>query len=789
MYESESFIELLTGDPSTPVHWQIYHDSDKSKNETLARSFHCDYHNAAPYLHQAQQDGCGVYITVNQTDGARRKIENVTLARALFIDGDDIPLPDQNGWGCYPHIVVARNPRQWHAYWLIDPSTDFEEWQKLQYSLSLYYGVKDRLADLPRVMRAPGFWWLKDPAKPEEYKITYKNTNPRYSMKEVGQWHLLNPQKKQELDSWLTRPKLNKSGDDVISDTQVSIERFQIRMSGTTPETGDYNNTLFRVAGVGKDLGLSPEICKEQIGLWWASSWEITVEHDAISQVVDNAYKYGSNSIGNETSAAKFKNAPPLPQQVGSEEDLRVVVDGVAMSDVKYGKNHTVNAKVFISSHQAENIHYITIAQESYVYVGTHWRKLEPKELEQHVLLAMVDSRPNNDTVNCTAKLIQLLTADNTVKKTPSWISGVGRNPKNFIAFKNGILDVTDDMWIEHSHDLFYTHCLDYNYDPRATSHGWEAYLRNEVFNGDMEVISVLQEWMGYMLVNSYDYHKIALLIGAPSAGKGTVAGMMRRIIGSENVAAPTLSGLAKDSILNLISKKSVAIIGDAHKVSINLREIVLENLKMISGGDPITYDRKHIAGNTTKFPTRFTILCNEMPEFIDASGALAGRLIPIVFRNSYLGREDPKRLEKLLSEAPGVLNWSLAGLRRLQAQGKFTESKDGVEMLATLRDDLNPVASFISDCVEITCKEVDFVRVTDVYNVYKRWCKINERRHMPSPKFKKTLLSTNYQIHHRRRKIGNQTPHAFIGMVITNQLDNVVPGVFPPLPAGVKQI
>jgi len=783
MSEILDFIEALTGDPNSPVQWQVYHDSDKSDTgKILAKTWYANYHDSAEFLNQRQLQGCGVYVTVNQTDGTDRRVSNITGVRACFIDGDNQSLPSR--WAVDPDLVVSRSDTQWHAYWLVSPDTDFTTWQEAQYKIAIYYGVKDRLHDLPRVMRAPGFKHQKNPTCPETYKLIYRNPEPtRKTLTELIQQHPLTPQQQQEFDGWASSPKQKKRDlPDVIDDSDKSRGVAVVRLSHITPEQGDYNNTLYRAANICKDEGLPIESTVAILTDWWINTWPIPVEPKTIETVCANSYKYGNNPVGANTTAGKFAAAPPLVHQVGSPEDLRAVVDGLETSDVKYAKNHTVNARVFLQTSERE---YLTVNQETYVYEGTHWRRLEPNELETHVLDAMIESRPNADNVSSTCKLIRLLTTNNSIRKSPSWIIPNINNPKpnNFIAFKNGLLDINTDQWYDHTPTLFYTHCLKYDYDPQATYTGWLEYLRAEVFNDDESLIQVLQEWMGYMLVQNYDFQRIAIFLGAPRSGKGTVSGVIRHLVGSHNVIAPTLARLVSDATLDMMQDKPVAIVGDAHKVPYGKRDEVLETLKSISGCDPVTFNRKYIAAATCKFPTRFTLCANKMPEFLDSSGAMAGRLLVIPFRNSYLGREDPKRLEKLLSEAPGILNWSLIGLRRLQQRGKFTTSEDSEEIMQVLREELSPVSAFINDCIKITGNRDDFVEETDCYNIYRQWCSINDVSPLKSRAFKSDFSSTSYQI--RRVRLSpdeqNHRPRVFNGVRITQDFQNVTPGNFAP--------
>ena len=779
--QCREFIARLTGHADNPVHWQIYHDSNKSDDgKKLARNFYKTYSDAEVELKKSQLYGCGVYITVNETDGFKRTTESVTSARACFIDGDNQDLPAD--WGVYPHIVVARNPRHWHAYWLLDPTTDLKTWSEMQYKLALYYGVKDRLADYPRVMRAPGFEHLKNPREPELYNTEYNNIAAKYTLGKLLESHPLSQEQQQEFDGWKIAPKEKSTAADVVNDSDLSIQKFINRISHIQPEKGNYNNTLYIAAQYGKDYGLSAENVRKYITKWWANSWEIPVEVAAIHSVVNNAYRYGNNAVGSETSAAKFKAMPPLVEQVGSAEDLRTVVAGVETSDVKYGKNHSINSRLFVQSNADNGIHYLTYQQETYIYSGTHWRRLEPDELKQHVLEAMLNSRPGMDVINGSTKMVELLTANNKIKKIPSWLGGDCKdNPKNFIAFKNGILDIKNNVWRDHTPELFYTFCVDYDYDHSATCSGWVNYLNTEVFNADQSLIMIVQEWMGYMLSQSYDYQKIAVFLGAPRSGKGTICGVLRHLVGSNNVAAPSLSRLIKDSTLDGLQDKPVAIVGEAQNVPFNLRDLVVEHLKMISGCDPMTYDRKYKSANTAKLPTRFTLCCNKIPEFLDSSGALASRLIIIPFRNSYLGREDPNRLEKLLVEAPGILNWALEGLRRLQSNGRFTESRDSDEIMEVIKGDLSPVGLFMDDCINVTqCKD-DFEPVVAIYGIYKRWCDLNDVKPFGKTKFSSDFKSVNYHVRQRKRRIhGQGETTIFTGITVTNNLHNICPGNFP---------
>jgi putative DNA primase/helicase len=56
--------------------------------------------------------------------------------------------------------------------------------------------------------------------------------------------------------------------------------------------------------------------------------------------------------------------------------------------------------------------------------------------------------------------------------------------------------------------------------------------------------VGLLQEWFGFCLLPDTSHHKIAILIGPPRSGPGTIARVMAALIGHENVAGPRLTAL-----------------------------------------------------------------------------------------------------------------------------------------------------------------------------------------------------------------------------------------------------
>jgi putative DNA primase/helicase len=181
-----------------------------------------------------------------------------------------------------------------------------------------------------------------------------------------------------------------------------------------------------------------------------------------------------------------------------------------------------------------------------------------------------------------------------------------------------------------------------------------------------------------------------------------------------------------------------LAIISDARLGGANTHQVV-ERLLSISGEDMLTIDRKYRQHWTGTLPTRFFIISNELPRFGDASGAIASRFILLTLNKSWLGSEDTELTGKLLTELPGIMNWALDGLERLQAQGRFTIVRSSEDALGALQDLVSPVAAFVRECCEVGPYRVT---VDGIYNRWKSWAEDNGHKVSSKQTFGRDLRS-----------------------------------------------
>jgi putative DNA primase/helicase len=226
----------------------------------------------------------------------------------------------------------------------------------------------------------------------------------------------------------------------------------------------------------------------------------------------------------------------------------------------------------------------------------------------------------------------------------------------------------------------------------------WIAFLTS-VWGQDRQSIDTLQEFFGYFLTADTRQQKMLLLVGPKRGGKGTIARVLRRLVGECNVAGPTLASLATNFGLSALVGRSLAIVSDARMSGKLDQATVVERLLAITGEDKVTIDRKHRPAIHCKLPTRIFMLSNELPRLSDASGTIVSRFIVLKTSKSFFGQEDPMLTEKLIAELPGILRWAIDGWQRLQKRGHFVQPANGFGSVETMIDLASPVTAFVRDC------------------------------------------------------------------------------------------
>jgi putative DNA primase/helicase len=317
----------------------------------------------------------------------------------------------------------------------------------------------------------------------------------------------------------------------------------------------------------------------------------------------------------------------------------------------------------------------------------------------------------------------------------PAWLDPKSDDlsPADLLPAPNGLASVKAFVagrfdLIKPTPRFFNQWALDYPIDPHAPEPlAWKKFL-HDVWQDDHESQNALQEWFGYCLVRDTSQHKIMLIVGPTRSGKGVICRCLKSVISANNVAGPTLAGLATNFGLESLIGKPVAIVADARLSGKTDQSIITERLLSISGEDTLTIDRKYRQAWIGRLPTRLVITSNELPGLVDRSNALATRLVILPMVESFKGREDHGLESKIHAERAGILRWAIDGLARLRKRGHFVQPKSGLELVNEMEDLSSPIKAFLRDACDVGPEHS--IEPNELFIMWKLWCEKNGREH-----------------------------------------------------------
>ncbi|MGV7277025.1 phage/plasmid primase, P4 family [Mycobacterium kansasii] len=301
----------------------------------------------------------------------------------------------------------------------------------------------------------------------------------------------------------------------------------------------------------------------------------------------------------------------------------------------------------------------------------------------------------------------------------PCWLDG---REDRVIAFTNTLLRLEDRKQIDHTPAYFNTFALPFAYEPLApTPQRWLDFLE-EIWPDDSESIALLQEWFGYVLSGRMDLHKLLAIFGLRRTGKGTIMHVLKALIGEWNAVNVSADSIAERFGLEPLINKPLAVIDEM--VITGSGKNFVAHIKNITGEGYPGVPRKNRQNWDGKLRTRFVFLANEAAHLPDASGTIIDRMLVLETTHNFDHKLDTSLREKLEVELPGIFNWALDGLDRLNRQGRFTEPQSTREFVGQMYRTSSPITQFIEDHCELVPD--GYVPRKTAFELWQHWCRQN---------------------------------------------------------------
>ncbi|MDM0720089.1 phage/plasmid primase, P4 family [Clostridium perfringens] len=308
------------------------------------------------------------------------------------------------------------------------------------------------------------------------------------------------------------------------------------------------------------------------------------------------------------------------------------------------------------------------------------------------------------------------------------------RNPY-LVNVRNGLLDIRDMSFKEHTPSYLSTVQLNVEYNPQVDCPQFKKFL-NEVL--DCKLIPLVQEIVGYLLTTNTASQKAFVFWGPARTGKSTLLWVVEYLLlGKKNVSNIPWQEIGDKFKTAELLGKLANVFSDLPSKSIDDTGI----FKVVTGEDYLMAEKKN--KNPFKFKpfARLVFSCNELPRnYVDRTEGFYRRLIIVPFNRQIEKNKIDKALKyKFQREKEGILNWALEGLKRLYENNfEFSENEltDGVKK--EYKRENNNVISFVEECCEIdslfSCSRIE------IYEAYKEFCGEAGLKALSQIKFNKEL-------------------------------------------------
>ena len=369
---------------------------------------------------------------------------------------------------------------------------------------------------------------------------------------------------------------------------------------------------------------------------------------------------------------------------------------------------------------------------EFYRYVAGCW-KLWPLGGMRKTLFSFIEKFSNVHNLGVEGAYINYLKLIRYDEK------GFNKN-HNLMNFKNGVLNLNDMNFMEHSPKFRSSIQLPYSYNKEAKCPRFMEFL-SEIFLGDKEMIDVIQEIMGYCISCDNEAQKFFIFYGQGSNGKSVLCELLRELAGRENCSSLSIKDLGQRFSVADLEGKPLNL--STENESANGRAYNSQYIKAISGGDFIKAEKKMKDVYTFQPFCKLIFSANNYPKFNDYSFGFYRRIMVIPFEATFdkeSGTADVHLLDKLQAELPGILNFALEGLMRLRKNGYvFSRAAKIENSLKWYRQAMNPYRAFFDEYITFTKNDRNRIKCSDVWKRFCEWAAENgqaESRYVSANKF-----------------------------------------------------
>lgn len=310
-----------------------------------------------------------------------------------------------------------------------------------------------------------------------------------------------------------------------------------------------------------------------------------------------------------------------------------------------------------------------------------------------------------------------------------------------YLNLPNGMYNVDTHELVPHDRRMMFTKVFGTSYDPAATAPKFEEFMRTVV--PDPQMRKFLQRAVGYSLTGRPNQRALMILWGLKRTGKSQFVELMQALFGDYGYTA--MAGT-----FHKVDKRGDAATPGQHSlkgkrfvsISETGEDAVLDEtaIKRFTGTDSVSTRALYRTDENWKPQCVIWIVTNNKPLLSPDDTAVWDRVKLAHFPTQFSAKggdgtlkETPDYASLLFAEeAPGILNWALAGLKEYQELGGLAEPEEIAVNAEAYRREVDPVSQFWDEQIELgILKEAGDAKADAkaLYRAYVMWCDENKQR------------------------------------------------------------
>ena len=370
-------------------------------------------------------------------------------------------------------------------------------------------------------------------------------------------------------------------------------------------------------------------------------------------------------------------------------------------------------------------------------WMNTHWKRIDGPQFEDAVTKSCIAAYNNEAGIRQIENL-----AKHILKKIP-----MAPETNHFFSAspsKFNFTDCTAEMIADvkgnlnlvtrpHNKKDFLAYCAPF---PLKEAHNlptggaFKEYLKLRLDDLGEEGVRIIKQMLGAALIPYVP--RIFFIEGVTNAGKSTLALLIKRLLGEENVESvqPVVTGMGGDRF------NWTPTIGKLANIVLELDEkkpLDTTVLKMVRDKTSVSMDRKGRDHVKATLPFFHIYCCNQMPPSLEGnSGALNNRVTMLYFKPGYLnGKSGIVEYAQhiWMDDAGGVLEAAREGLADLiESKFKYYESSASKEAVKEWQKTNDSISLFFED-IELKEWRIESLEGKEwekglaIYDSFKMWC------------------------------------------------------------------